>query len=98
MTGENSFTTGDSISISWHFDTLSFRFEEAIPVFKAGVAEMLIVTDDHITITDLSQRPQAQMCDFSLGDSKAECTSVGAGEREKEVLNAKQTQKRAAAV
>lgn len=52
----------------------------------AVVAEMLIVTDDHITITDLPQRPQAQMCDFSLGDSKAERTSVGAGERETEVL------------
>lgn len=64
---------------------------------KAGVAEMLIVRDDHITITDLPQRPQAQICDFSLGDSKAECTSVGAGERERErdggSFNAKQTQK-----
>lgn len=63
-----------------------FRFEEAFPVVMAVVAEMLIVTDDHITITDLPQRPQAQMCDFSLGDSKAERTSVGAGERETEVL------------
>lgn len=43
---------------------------------KAGVAEMPILRDDHVTVTDLPQRTQAEMCDFSLGDCKAECTSV----------------------
>ncbi len=50
-------------------------------MFRAGVAEMHILCDDHIAVTDLPQRMQAEMCDFSLGDSKAEGTSVGAGRR-----------------
>lgn len=50
-------------------------------MFRAGVAEMLILSDDHIAVTDLPQRMQAEMCDFSMGDSKAEGTSVGAGRR-----------------
>lgn len=59
-------------------------------MFRAGVAEMLILSDDHITVTDLPQRTQAEICDFCLGDSKAESTSVGAGGRHGVSLYTKQ--------
>lgn len=78
------------MSISRHFDNLLFRFEEAFPVFRAGVAEMLILSDDHITVTDLPQRTQAEICDFCVGDSKAEGTSVGAETRHGVSLYTKQ--------
>lgn len=43
---------------------------------KTGVAETFVLRDGHITITDLPQRPQAQVCDGGSGDSKAKHTSV----------------------
>lgn len=77
-------TAGGGIRISRHFDSLLFGFEEAFPVFRAAVAEILIHIDGHVPVTDLPQRTQAEMSDGRVDDSKAERSSV---EAEQNTLN-----------
>lgn len=41
-----------------------------------GVTQVLVVTDDHITIDDLFEGAKAQVVDTKLGNYKTEATAV----------------------
>lgn len=72
------FTTLASVSIILYCGTLTFGFEEPLPVAFIGVAQVAVLHDDHVSIADLFEGAEAQVADVELShDHATDSTNKG---------------------
>lgn len=69
-------TTGGSISIVFNGSALAIWFEEPHPVGFVGVAQVLVLNDDHISIADFFQGSKAQGGDGEMSHNHATAAAV----------------------
>lgn len=61
---QTEFTAGGSVGIALYINSLVWWFEKLLPVLCIGVTEFRVLRDKHISITDFSEGPQAQVGDM----------------------------------
>lgn len=69
-------TTRGRISIFIYGGTLAVRFEEPRPVVFVGVAQVLVLNDDHVAVADFFEGAEAQGGDTELNHNHAAATAT----------------------
>lgn len=75
MRNEFQFTTSGRISILYS-STLTFWFEESRPVALIGVAQVLVLNNNYISITNFSEGAKAQVLDIELNNNHTAATTI----------------------
>lgn len=65
------FTTCGSVGVLLQGDALAVGLEEPLPVAFVGVAQVLVLHDDHISVADLFEGAKAQGGDAELSHDQA---------------------------
>lgn len=69
------FTTSGHISM-FYVSTLAFWFEESRPVALTGVAQVLVLNNDHVSIADFFKGAKAQVLDIKLSHNHTAATTT----------------------
>lgn len=91
--GKRKFTAGGCISVFIYGRCLSAGLEESVPVALVGVAEVLVLNDDHVSVTDFFERAEAQVVDPELSHNHTAAPATKGKEEQEEKTGGKKKKK-----